>query len=142
MERRRGITRHETYLLKRGSRGVCALWSVTEIGNNRGIMSMWLLEDDDLATGEELSINVLHQTKHRHLRSPLGRHHHAFSLRAYSLICLLLDSAFDPSHCPTSSVSLEIMVSLQKLNVAFAQLEELHSQIGESMDKFASASTW
>lgn len=43
--------------------------------------------------------------------------------------------------CPTSSVSSEIMASLQKLKKEFAQLKELHSQIGESMDKFDSAFT-
>lgn len=43
-------------------------------------------EDDDLATKEELSINAIQQTKHRHLRSSLDRQHHAFGLRAYSII--------------------------------------------------------
>lgn len=42
--------------------------------------------------------------------------------------------------CPTPSVSPEIMASLQKVKEGFAQLKELHSQIGESMEKFASAS--
>lgn len=40
--------------------------------------------------------------------------------------------------CP--SVSPEIMASLQKVKEGFAQLKELHSQIGESMEKFALAS--
>ncbi len=72
-------------VLKRGRSGVCALWSVTETGENRRVMNMWLLEED-LATGEELSINALQQTKHRRLRSLLCRHHHAFGLHAYSII--------------------------------------------------------
>ncbi len=38
------------WVVKRCSRGVCALWSVTETGCNQRIISMWLLEDDDLAT--------------------------------------------------------------------------------------------
>lgn len=43
---------------------------------------------------------------------------------------------------PTPSVALEIMASLQKVKEGFAELEELHSQIGESMDKLALVSTW
>ena len=39
-------------------RGMCALWSVTETGENRRIMSMCLLEDNHLATGKELPINA------------------------------------------------------------------------------------
>lgn len=44
--------------------------------------------------------------------------------------------------CPRYSVAPEIMASLQKVKEGFAQLKELHSQIGESMDKLASVSTW
>lgn len=52
------------------------------------------------------------------------------------------EESLDKKHtCPTSSVSPEIMASLKKLKKGFAQLEELHNQIGESMEKFASAST-
>lgn len=51
-----------------------------------------MFEDTYLATGEEeLSINALQQTKHRHLRSPLGRHHHAFGLRRLLHYHLLLE---------------------------------------------------
>lgn len=42
-----------------------------------------------VATREELSINTLQQTKYRHLRSPLGRHHHAFGLHRYTPTPLL-----------------------------------------------------
>lgn len=44
--------------------------------------------------------------------------------------------------CPTPSVSPQIMASLQQVKEGFAELNELHDQIGESMDKLASASTW
>ena len=38
--------------------GVCALWGVTEPSQKRREMSMWLLDDDNLAAGEELPINA------------------------------------------------------------------------------------
>ena len=73
-------------ILKRGSSGVCALWSVTETNQNRREVSMRLLEDDDLATGEELPINAPQlinppnanpeSIPTQHVSSPLGRHHH------------------------------------------------------------------
>ena len=38
--------------------GVCALWSVTAPSRKRREISMRLLEDDNLATGEEFPINA------------------------------------------------------------------------------------
>lgn len=43
--------------------------------------------------------------------------------------------------CPKRSAAPEIIASLQKAKEGFAQLNELHNQIGESMEKFVSAST-
>lgn len=43
--------------------------------------------------------------------------------------------------CSKRSVAPEIIASLQKAKEGFAQLSELHNQIGESMEKFTSAST-
>lgn len=49
-------TFHTTWILKRGSSG-CMQFMVGSKANRRE-MIMWLLEDDELATGEELPINA------------------------------------------------------------------------------------
>lgn len=87
------------YLLKRGSGGVCALWLVTETKQKpEREMRMWLLEDDNLATGGEPPI-----IKPKITKAPIADLWSTPQLiarpppRCHRPTCLL-GSAFTPSH--------------------------------------------